>query len=317
MAPMHDLNDLDAFAHVVDHGGFSAAERALGIPKSRLSRRVAALEAELGARLLQRSTRRFAVTDLGREVHRHALDMRAAAQAASDAIARARSEPQGLLRVSVPVSVAEQEFPVLLPRFLAAHPHVRLQLMVSNRRFDLIEEAIDVALRVRTRLDSDASLVLRRFGNVRSLLIASPDYLARHGWPQHPDALAEHGLLSMGEDEPAQWSLTGSDGETRQLVLRPRLMARSFPLLVSLAEAGVGIALLPETACAGPVRAGRLTPVLHGWSLPQGIFHAVYPSRRGMLPAVRAFVDFLAAELPPLLAESRLACDAAAGPAAG
>jgi len=110
-----DLNDLDAFAAVVDHGGFSAAERVLGVPKSRLSRRVSQLEESMGVRLLQRSTRRFAVTDLGREVYRHALNMRAEAQAARDAVAQARSEPQGVLRVSVPVSMAEQELARLLP----------------------------------------------------------------------------------------------------------------------------------------------------------------------------------------------------------
>ena len=303
-----DLNDLDAFAAVVDHGGFSAASRALDVPKSRLSRRVAALEDALGTRLLQRSTRRFSVTELGREVHRHALNMRAEAQAAREVVVQAHSEPQGLLRVSAPVSLAEQELALLLPQFLDRHPRVRIQLVVSNRRVDVIEEGIDVALRVRSRLDTDAQLAMRSFGASRLLLVASPAYLARAGTPTHPRELAQHAVLSIGDDASESWELTHSSGETVRLAVQPRLSARSFPLLVSLAAAGQGIALLPETACAEPVRDGRLQAVLDHWSLPQGICHAVFPSRRGMLPAVRAFIDFLAAELPPLLATMRLAC---------
>src|SRR6188472_1853140 len=189
---MQDLNDLYYFAMVVDHGGFAAAERALGIPKSRLSRRITQLESDLGVRLLQRSTRRFAVTDVGNGVYRHAQTMLAEAQAAREVVDRLSAEPRGVVRVSVPVGFAQQIVPALLPEFLARHPEVRLQLHVSNRRVDLINEGFDIALRVRTRLDDDGSLVMRSFGPIQELLVASPKYLDRMGRPRDPDDLVQH-----------------------------------------------------------------------------------------------------------------------------
>ena len=306
---MQDLNDLYYFAMVVDHGGFAAAERALGIPKSRLSRRISQLEADLGVRLLQRSTRRFAVTDVGNGVYRHAQTMLAEAQAAREAVDRLSATPRGVVRVSVPVSVAQTQLSALLPEFLARHPDVRLQLQVTNRRVDLINEGFDVALRVRTKLEDDGSLVYRSFGQIQELLVASPAYLDRMGRPTDPAQLAEYVTMSMGEDEVRQsWELHGPDGEVRHVALRPRVAGSDFPLLRALARDGIGITLLPETLCAELVRAGELEVVLHDWRLPQGICHAVFPSRRGMLPAVRVFIDFLAERMPPLLEAARLQC---------
>lgn len=308
---MHDLNDLYYFAAVVDHGGFAAAERALGIPKSRLSRRISALETELGVRLLQRSTRRFAVTDVGQSVHRHAQSMLAEAQAAREAVDRLSAEPRGIVRVSVPVGMAQQQMPRLLPEFLARYPQVRLQLHVSNRRVDVINEGFDVAIRVRNKLDDDGSLVMRSFGQIQELLVASPNYLKRMGRPETPDDLAGHVTLSMGEDESRQrWELQ-NDGETRRINLVPRVAGFDFPMLMALAKQGIGITMLPETLCAEAVRAGELEVVLPEWRLPQGICHAVFASRRGLLPAVRVFIDFLAEKMPALIEESRLDCSEA------
>ena len=306
---MQDLNDLYYFAMVVDHGGFAAAERALGIPKSRLSRRITQLEADLGVRLLQRSTRRFAVTDVGNSVYRHAQTMLAEAQAARDVVERLSAQPRGVVRVSLPVSLAQQQMPALLPEFLARHPEVRLQLHVSNRRVDLINEGFDVALRVRSKLDDDGSLVMRSFGQIQELLVASPKYLDGMGRPKDPDELAGHVTLSMGEDEARQrWELHGPDGAVRRVELKPRVAGFDFPMLRSLAQQGVGITLLPETLCADLVRDGELEVVLPQWRLPQGICHAVFASRRGLLPAVRVFIDFLAEKLPPLLQAAQLDC---------
>ena len=305
---MNDLNDLYYFAAVVDHGGFAAAERALGIPKSRLSRRISALEGELGVRLLQRSTRRFAVTDVGTSVHRHAQSMLAEAQAAREAVDRLSAEPRGVVRVSVPVGLAQQQIPQLLPEFLARYPKVRVQLHVSNRRVDLINEGFDVAVRVRNKLDDDGSLIMRSFGQIQELLVASPAYLDRAGRPKTPDELADHVTLSMSEDEARQrWELQ-RDGETRRIDLKPRVAGFDFPMLMALAKQGVGITMLPETLCADAVRAGELEVVLPQWSLPQGTCHAVFASRRGLLPAVRVFIDFLADHLPQQLEASRLEC---------
>ena len=232
---MHDLNDLYYFAMVVDHGGFAAAERALGIPKSRLSRRISQLETDLGVRLLQRSTRRFAVTDVGTSVHRHAQTMLAEAQAAREVVDRLSAEPRGVVRASVPVSLAQMQLPKLLPKFLEQYPKVRLQLNISNRRVDIINEGYDVALRVRSRLDDDGSLVMRSFGQVQELLVASPKYLDRAGRPKDPEELTQHVTLSISEDEARQrWELHGPEGEVRRVDLQPRVAGFDFPLLQSM-----------------------------------------------------------------------------------
>ncbi len=309
---MHDLNDLYYFAAVVDHGGYAAAERALGIPKSRLSRRIAQLEEDLGARLLQRSTRRFAVTEVGISVHRHAQAMLASAQAAREAVDQLSATPRGLVRASVPVTIAQELLPAILPDFLALHPDVRLQLHVGDRRVDVIQEGFDVALRVRSRLDDDGSLIMRSFGEDQQLLVASPDYLRKRGRPQSPEDLLDgHVTLSAGEDESRQrWELHGPAGEVRSIELKPRLAAFDFHMLRSLAKQGIGITMLPEMSCAEAVHNGELELVLPEWKLPVGIIHAVFPSRRGMLPAVRAFIDHLAERMPQALSSKR--CDVGA-----
>lgn len=313
---MQDLNDLYYFAMVVEHGGFAAAERALGIPKSRLSRRISQLETDLGVRLLQRSTRRFAVTDVGMSVYRHAQTMLTEAQAAREVVDRLSAEPRGVVRVSVPVALAQQQLPKLLPKFLDQYPKVRLQLHIGNRRVDLINEGFDVALRVRARLDDDGSLVMRSFGQIQELLVASPKYLDRAGRPKDPADLASHLTLSIHEDEAHQrWELHGPGGEVRRVDLQPRVAGFDFPLLQSMVKDGFGITMLPETVCAEAVRRGELEVVLPEWSLPQGICHAVFASRRGLLPAVRVFIDFLAEHLPQQIESSRLDCGNCGGKA--
>jgi len=306
---VQDLNDLYYFAVVVDHGGFAAAERALGIPKSRLSRRISQLEGELGVRLLQRSTRRFAVTDVGQSVYRHAQSMLAEATAAREVVDRLSAEPRGVVKVSVPVGIAQQLMPKLLPEFLARYPEVRVQMHVSNRRVDVINEGFDVAIRVRTKFDDDGSLIMRSFGQIQELLVASPRYLDKAGRPATPEDLVSHTSMTMGEDEGRQrWELQGRDGEVRRIDLKPRVSGFDFPMLMDLARQGLGITMLPETMCADAVRSGALEVVLPDWRLPQGVAHAVFASRRGMLPAVRVFIDFLAEKLPPLIEESSLNC---------
>lgn len=300
-----DLNDLALYALVVEHAGFAAVERVTGIPKSRLSRRVAALEESLGVRLLQRSTRRFAVTDVGQRVYQHARAMREEADAARRVVAELSDEPAGVLRVSCPVALAQMQLATILPQFLVRYPKVRLQLLVSNRRVDLIDEGIDVAIRVRTRLDDDPGLIVKAFGGTRELLVASPNYLGVHGTPQHPDDLVAHSVLSMIDDNgPQRWELRHEDGRVARVEVEPRVGAKDFPLLGSLALHGLGIALLPELVCAELIEGCKLQRVLPGWDLPMGITHAVFASRRGMLPALRAFIDFLADELPRRMPQS-------------
>jgi DNA-binding transcriptional LysR family regulator len=235
--------------------------------------------------------------------------MLAEAQAAREAVDRLSAEPRGVVRVSVPVGLAQQQMPALLPDFLARYPQVRVQMHVSNRRVDLINEGFDVAIRVRSKLDDDGSLVMRSFGQIQELLVASPKYLDRAGRPTDPEQLNDHVTLTMSEDEVRQrWELQGADGEIRRVDLKPRVSGFDFPMLMALARQGLGITMLPETLCAQAVRNGELEVVLPQWRLPQGIAHAVFASRRGMLPAVRVFIDFLAERLPPLIEESRLDC---------
>ena len=206
--------------------------------------------------------------------------------------------------------------PRLLPRFLEQYPQVRLQLHIGNRRVDLINEGFDVALRVHSRLDDDGSLVMRSFGQIQEMLVASPKYLDRAGRPKDPADLASHLTLSIHEDEAHQrWELHGPGGEVRRVDLQPRVAGFDFPLLQSMVKDGFGITMLPETVCAEAVRRGELEVVLPEWSLPQGICHAVFASRRGLLPAVRVFIDFLAEHLPQQIESSRLDCGNCGGKA--
>jgi DNA-binding transcriptional LysR family regulator len=289
-----DLNDLFFFAAVVEHGGFSAASRALNVPKSRLSQRVSRLEEELGLRLLQRTTRKVVVTGAGERFYRHCQDMLAAARAATEVAAELAGEPRGIVRLACPLSIAQSVLPQHLPAFLADNPKVQVRLLVSNRRVDVVGEGIDIAIRVREKLDTDALLVARSFGASRVVLVASPGFLAAHGEPQSPHELSTLPVLSIFEHEGRQtWDLHDRACNKVSVPVHPRLISGEFRVLIEAAVQGSGIAWVPEWACAGELRSGRLRVVLPEWGLPQGTLHIVYPSRRGMLPAVRAMVGFL------------------------
>jgi DNA-binding transcriptional LysR family regulator len=305
---LQDLNDLYFFAAVVEHGGFSAAGRALGVPKSRLSKRIAQLEERLGVRLLQRTTRRFVVTEIGERFYGHCRAVLEEARAAQDAVDELRTEPRGVVRVSCPVPLAPVLAP-MLPIFMLAHPKVQVRLVATNRRIDLIGEGYDVAIRVREKLDSDATLVLRSFAQSRSLLVASPAFLEANGRPKSPEELAVLPALSMAEHEGAQiWELFDSKGERRSVEVKPRLICGDFTVLAEAAAQNCGVALLPEDYCAGYIAQGRLEWVMPEWTTAQGTLHFVYPTRRGLLPAVRAFVDFLAGNLPDAQRARREKC---------
>ena len=296
---MQPLEGLYYFTQVVEHGGYARAARALDIPKSRLSRHVAGLETELNVRLVNRSTRRFAVTEVGQEVCRHATAMLAEADAALEAVEFARAEPRGTLRMSCPVAIAQWALAALLPEFLARYPGVRLQLDVSNRRVDVVSEGFDLALRVRSQPSGEDGLVMRSFGESDQLFVASPAYLARAGRPTEPAQLAQAETLDEAQTLGRHvWELRGPDGRSERIEHSPRLACDDFVVLRTAALAGLGIARLPETVVRADLSSGTLERVLPEWSTPQGIVHIVFPSRRGLLPAVRAFIDFLAQRLP-------------------
>lgn len=306
---MRDLNDLQYFALVVEHGGYAAAERASGISKSRLSRRVADLEEQLGVRLIQRSTRRFAVTEVGNDVYRQARGILDQAQELRDRVEQVISAPRGVVRMSVPSSIAQVHLSELLPKFRAEYPDIRVVLQVTNRRVDLINEQLDIAMRVRTRIEGGADFVVREFGTTRELLVASPEYLATAPALNTPEDLQQHATLVNSADETQhQWELHGPGQEVRRIPLKPVIAGSDFSMLLRLAVNGAGVTMLPETVCHQHVRDKELRIVLPDWNLPQGIAHMVYPSRRGVLPAVRAMIDFLAREMPLLWAQQRVDC---------
>jgi DNA-binding transcriptional LysR family regulator len=296
---VRDLNDLSFFAAVVANGGFSAAARAIGAPKSRLSRRVAALEQQLGVRLVERSTRRFKVTEVGQDVFRHARAALGEAEAIDEVVSRTRAEPQGLVRISCPIGV-DRLLGAALPGFLARHPRLRVQVIVSNRRVDLIDEGVDIAIRVREQLDTDADLQVRVISRTSAVLVASADFVARYGQPEAPEDISGFPTLSL-TDRPGidRWTLTNSAGEKFEIAHEPRLSASAFPIIRDAVVAGFGISLLPEYAARERIDRGDLVRVLPDWALPQGLLHLVFTSRRGLLPGVRAMIDFAADVLKP------------------
>jgi DNA-binding transcriptional LysR family regulator len=296
---VRDLNDLGFFAAVVANGGFSAAARALGVPKSRLSRRVAALEAQLGVRLVERSTRRFSVTVVGQDVYRHARAALAEAEAIEDVASRLRAEPQGLVRISCPQG-ADRILAGVLAAFLQQHPKLRVQVIVSSRRIDLIEEGVDVAIRVREKLDTDADLQVRIISHTSTMLVAAPAFLDAHRRPTKPADLAELPTLSQSERPGLdRWTLVSDSGAEETIAHEPRLSASEFAILRQAAIDGLGVAFLAEYSCREPLADGRLERVLPEWSGREGILHLVFTSRRGLLPGVRAVIDLLASVLDP------------------
>lgn len=296
---MQDLNDMLYFAEVVDSGGFAAAGRALAIPKSKLSRRVAELEARLGVRLLQRTTRKLSLTQAGEIYHRHCVAMREQAEAANEAVLHVQSEPRGTVRVTCPVTLAQSTIGPLVPRFLAQHPQVRIEMQVTNRVVDLVQEGVDVALRVRASLDDSGSLVIKNLGTTHGLLVASPQLLQRQGSPQAPQELRHLPTVAMSAaDGRANWQLQGPGGKLFDLEHHPVLTADDLLTLKFAVLQGTGMSVLPDYMCAEEMRRGDLVPVLADWQPRAAMVLAVFPSRRGMVPAVRRFLDFLGDNVP-------------------
>lgn len=294
MTRVQDLNDMVYFAEVVDRGGFAAAGRALGVPKSKLSRRVAELEARLGIRLLQRTTRKLSLTAAGELYHRHCVTIREEAEAAAEAVAVVQNEPRGTIRVVCPVTLAQSTVGPLVPLFLERYPQVRVDMQVSNRVVDLVQDGIDVALRVRPTLDDSGSLIVKNLGNTQSLLVASPSQLQRQGRPDTVEHLQRLSTVAMSAaDGRASWGLLGPGGREHEFQHRPCYTADDLLTLKYAVLKGTGMCILPDYMCRREMQQGQLEEVLSGWAPRTGVIHAVFPSRRGLVPAVRRFLDFL------------------------
>jgi len=289
-----EANDLLLFARVADEGSFSRAAERLGLPKSTVSRRVAALEDHLGERLLLRTTRKLTVTDFGRAVLAHARHVAEDVDAAQSLAQQRQAEPSGRLRVTMPSDFANLVLASLLAEFVQAHPRISLEVDLSARFVDLVAENFDVALRMG-RLRDDATLAARRIATFSGSLYAAPAYLARRGTPSEPEALMEHDALRiLGRGgEPMPWVLTR--GEQRWEGIPPgRATVNAPELLMRMALSGAGIAIVNDHFALRHLEHGELVCVLPDWKVPPVPAWAVFPGRRLMPARTRAFLDALA-----------------------
>ena len=294
---MEDLNTLYYFTQVVEHRGFAAAGRALDMPKSKLSRRISQLEERLGVRLIHRTSRHCSLTEIGQEYYQRCLAMRVEAEGAAEVIERNRSEPQGLVRVACPTALLNSWVGPMLTRFMLKYPLVELFIESTNRRVDLIHEGFDIALRVRFPPLENTDLVMKVLGNSTQCLVGRPDFLERMAGDSSPMGFGQLPSLHWGGmQREYQWELFNEEGERLLILHKPRMVTDDLLALRNAVIAGVGIAHVPRVAVREDLAAGRLVELLPGWSPKCGIVHAIFPSRRGLLPSVRTLIDFLAEE---------------------
>ena len=292
---MRDLNDFYYFVQVVDHGGFAAAARALGLQKSRLSRRIAILEEALGVRVIQRSSRRFAITEIGREFYTRCVAMLEEARTAEQVVAEHQAAPRGIVRLSCPVGLLSFQFGTMLARFLLENPAVTLHLESTNRRVDVIAEGFDVAIRVRFPPIEESELVMRKLDESTQCIVAHPSF-ATEGITSPADLAMLPSLSPGPAHQDHHWHLHHKDGRAVTAPHTPRLVTSDMGTLHEAALQGLGIVQLPTLLVWRDCQAGRLVRLLPEWQPLSGIVHAVFPSRRGLLPSVRMLLDFLARE---------------------
>ncbi|WP_020656025.1 LysR family transcriptional regulator [Massilia niastensis] len=296
-----DLNDLYYYVQVVEHGGFAQAGRALGMPKSKLSRRLAMLEGRLGVRLIQRSTRSFAVTELGQAYYGRCKAMLVEAEAAQAVIESTQAEPCGIVRLSCPIALLHAHVRGMLVDFALHYPSVSIQLSGMNRAVDVVAEGLDVAIRVRPLPLDNSDLAMRVLGYAAQYLVASPILLERYGMPQSPADLLAWPSLGFGPPMEGQaWTLLGPEGAQAVQHHTPRFVTTDMLTLGQAAVAGIGVVQLPAMMVREELADGRLVRVLPDWAPRREIIHAIFPSRRGLLPSVRALIDFLAERFGPI-----------------
>jgi len=290
---MRNLNDYYFFVQVVEQGGFAQAARHTGAPKSTLAKRVAALETDLGVRLIQRTPRRFTVTELGQQFYRHAAAMLIEADAAEDVVKGRLAEPSGTVRITASVPTAQTILATALVELAEAHPKIRVSLHVTDRFVDMVQEGFDIAVRNHFAPLPDSGLVQRRVASDPVCLVASPAYLAARGMPQQPQDLERHaGLASSMSGGP--WRLENDHGNIVEVALVPRMHADESTVLLRAAQQGLGIACLPQRLCSEAITAGQVVRVLPEWRAGTVTTTLLMPHRRGQLPAVRLVADAIA-----------------------
>ncbi|RWG81698.1 LysR family transcriptional regulator [Mesorhizobium sp.] len=286
---MIDLNDIVVFARVVESGSFTAAARLLAMPKTTVSRRIAALEREVGVRLLQRTTRSLNMTDAGRLYYEQSSVALRTIEEANLHLAEARAEPSGTIRISAPVGFGAYFLTDAVVDFLAIYPKTKVELRLTDDKLNLVEDGIDVAF--RTGVLQDSTLIARKLGSTHRLLCASPDYLARHGAPETPADLVHHHCVIAGPSAVgAHWVLDGPSGQ-ETVTVAGRFAANEMQAVVAAAIAGYGIAQLPYGRAEAIIGEGQLRRVLADYTTPVGGLYVLYPSSRHLSPLVKAFID--------------------------
>jgi DNA-binding transcriptional LysR family regulator len=292
----NDLNDLYYFVKIVEHGSLSGAGAALGIAKSVLSQHLTKLEAELGVRLIQRSTRRLQITEVGQRFYERCRVVVAESENAKRVIEDVRGVPRGRVRVSCPINFLQIVVAGAIVRFMADYPHIDVTLDVSNRDIDVLADGYDLVFRVGTKIRS-SNLIVSAFATTRHWLLASPALIARCGAPRGPDDLKT--LPSVGGIFPVEhgarhlWRLEGPRGQRRTIAYRPRLVNEDLLVLKEAVLAGLGVADLPPSIFKQEIADGRLIRLLPKWQLPEVSVYAMYPSRQGLPLAVRMLLDHL------------------------
>ncbi len=292
---MYDLNELYFYAQIVEHQGIGAASRALGIPKSKLSRHLAALEDRLGVRLINRSTRQFSVSDLGQEYYQHCLAMLEGAQAAQSVIDSNQSSPRGMVRIACPTALLNFLVAGMIARYMGRHPEVEIHLESTNRQVDPLREGFDIVLRVGFPPFEDSGLTMKTLSRSPQELVASPGLLERFGPARTLADLARYPSLDMGPCAPQfLWNMEGPGGVQATVRHTPRLVTDDMITLRRVALEGGGIVQLPRLVVFKDIRNGLLVPLLDDWRPRGAIVHALFATRRGLMPAVRSLLDFLA-----------------------
>lgn len=289
---MLNLNDLVLFVAAVENGGFAAASRRLGLPKSTISKRVAELEDALSTRLIHRTSRSFTLTELGRDFYDHARAALIEAEAAEAIVRRRQAEPSGTVRISASVPVAQLDLAAHLPRLARAYPKVRVELDVTDRFVDVLQEGVDIAVRSHFAPLPDSGLVQRQLLVEPIILVAAPGYIDLHGMPQSPAELQDHlGLLTA--PSAGVWQLFDAHGQRGEVSPQRAMVANESVVLIAAAMAALGVVCLPERMCRDAIAASHLVRVLPAWNAGTVTTSLVMPHRRGQLPAVRATVEFL------------------------
>lgn len=284
-----ELATLRAFVKVVQTGSFTRAAEALNTQKAYLSRVVTQMEKELGARLLERTTRSLSLTEIGREFFERAVGILASVDDAQRAVQKAQGEPRGVLKLTCGVEFGMIAVSAWIARYLELYPQVRVDAEFTGRIVDIVHEGFDLAVRVGPLADS--TLTARKLGELRYGLFAAGAYLARRAAPGHPADLEAHDILSFaGGSHQATWSLSSGNQQER-VTLQPRMKANNVFAVRDAAIAGLGIAQLPLIVATPNIRTGQLVPILSDWSLPTVPVHAVFASARYLTPKVRGFID--------------------------